>query len=133
MDIGEHSITLPTLSDINEQVDALIRRTVRDQLESLLLAVAEGEKLSHKHLKEKYLPEKLQLSASTAEDTGYERKDEKKSHRKMPDDSERCLAKISHGGRCTRKRRDMQFCGSHSATRKYGEFIQEDAHPSEMP
>jgi hypothetical protein len=125
MDIGEHIVVLPALSDINEQVDSLIRRTINARLEALILAIAEGEKLSHKYLIDKYLPDaSLSHVSSEASVAPSQAGDQSTSkfHRRIPEDSDRCLAKISNGNRCTRKRRDERFCGSHATSRKYGEI-----------
>lgn len=120
MDIGEHSISLPTLTEINDQVDGLIRRTTRMHLEALILRISDGEKIPIKHLMDKYLPETGDVTPSL-EVPSNSVSSATKQQRKLPADDDRCMANISNGTRCTRKKKTERFCGSHSTSRKYGE------------
>jgi hypothetical protein len=98
MEIGETSIQLPTLSEINTEINDLVTSMIRKRLEVILIQISEQEQIPRDKLFKAYL--------NDADLT------EKKQRKQILDDI-KCNAFTASGARCSRKQKLNGFCGSH--------------------
>lgn len=110
MDIGEISIFLPSVSQINDELTGVIKTHCTKAIEEILSDIAETYRIPIDELNEKYL-KVLDFGEISVLGRG----------KKSIDTKTRCCAKTSKG-RCTRKRKTGLFCGSHEHSRPYGEI-----------
>lgn len=114
MDFEHVQTRLPTLSEINDQLQLCINDGAKEVVQQLLHQIAAGEGLAYDYLHERY------GSSINVETSG------KKPRAQLSSDL-RCLAKISNNGRCSRKRKDGLYCGGHATKRPHGAFGEADA------
>lgn len=112
MDIGETEIRIPSLSVMNSQMVELIKEQVVNHLTKILTLVADEEQIPREQL----LKHLANLDINEANSTISL----SKKSRKEIDPAQRCHAITSKGKRCTRKKKEGIYCGSHSHTRPYG-------------
>lgn len=108
MDVREIPIMLPALTEINADIQDLIRKNVKTIVSEILKKVADNEHLEHDTLLKHFTEDMIE----------YDFKKKLKKHISVDD---RCIAKIGTGAQCTRHRKDKeQYCGSHLASRRFG-------------
>lgn len=123
MDIGEIEARLPTVSEINEQFVEVTKEYVRQKLTEVLLLIAHKEQTLSREELMKY------LDTLDFEDINSTVTLSKRSRRKI-NAEEQCHALTSKKVRCTRKKKNGLYCGSHINARPYGE-IDEEPHRSD--
>lgn len=114
MDIAEIDIKIPSLTLLNEQIIELIKEQVTTAVSRVLDQIAELERLPRDGLN--HYVDNLDFS-NIDKSLSQSRK-----LRREVESSQRCRAKTSRGVRCTRKKKDEMYCGSHIHTRPYGEL-----------
>lgn len=124
MDIGEIEARIPTVSEINEQLVDFIKDYVKRKVSDALTRVASQENLPRDKLMMHIQDIDFDDISSTISST--------RRPRKKVDSKNRCLAKTSTGGRCTRKRKDTKYCGGHEVSRRFGEAISSDEGELEL-
>jgi hypothetical protein len=108
MEIGDTSVQLPTLIEINAEINALVTSLVHKKLEEILTTIAEQEQIPRDRLFMNYL---------TSVDTIG------KKPRKLIPDEIRCTAIIASGERCSKQQqKDNKFCGNHINAHRFGEY-----------
>lgn len=113
MDFEHIQTRLPSLNEVNEQLQACINESTHTVVQRLLHQIAANENLSYDYLNEKYgnVSESISVNGST------------KKPRVPISSGTRCLAKISNNGRCSRSRKGKgMYCGGHAVKRPHGEF-----------
>ena len=120
MEVGNVPASLPSLTKINKELNALIEANVKLQLRQVLADIADKHRLSKNDLFRDYITditvEKLDTSNNTVK---------KRIRRNVPS-HERCTALTSNMEQCSRKRKGTNlFCGSHLNSRNYGVIDQE--------
>lgn len=116
-EIGETAIQLPLLSEINNELNALVNSTVHMKLEEILIKISECEQIPRERLLNKYLPE-VETS---------------KTPRKQLDTDIRCNARTAAGARCSRKQKNGKFCGSHVNTPPSKEYTTQPTIQTTQP
>jgi len=117
MDFEQTQVRFPTLSEFNDKLKLSVDATVRKLAMRLMDSIAKGEDMSLEYLLTKY---GNVLDNITVEPVA-------KKQRKTIPSNIRCLAKINGNGRCSRKRKDVSYCGGHNERRPHGEFSEEEA------
>jgi hypothetical protein len=114
MDIGEIEVKIPAISEINEQFVELTKGYVKQKLVDLLTFISIEENLPRDRLM-KYIH---QIDFDDINSTVAN----SRRTNKHIDAEDQCQAKTSKGVRCTRKKRNGAYCGSHLSSRPYGEI-----------
>lgn len=110
-------VSLPTLTDINNELNNLVSGTVKKELTVILTLISEEYGIPKNELVSKYLSK---LSVPDANDLT-------KKQKKAIDSADRCIAKIASGDQCSRRhKKDELYCGSHISSRPFGEFKIDD-------
>ena len=91
MDIGDITVAFPTLDKINSFISAKIEKEVHERLTQILIRISEQEQLSREKLFSQYL--------NTDNLNGA-----------------KCAAIISKGRQCTRKKKNGNYCATHTPT-----------------
>lgn len=118
MDIGEIEARLPTVSEINEQFVEVTKEYVRQKLAEILVLIAHKEQTLPREELMKY------LDMVDFEDINSTVTLSKRARRKI-NAEEQCNALTSKKVRCTRKKKNGLYCGSHTNARPYGEVSEE--------
>ena len=113
MDIGEIEVRIPSVSDINDQITEFVKDYVCKKTSSVLIKVSQEHNLPR---------DKLMSYIHQIEFDDISTTLSAKRPRKKVETKDRCLAKTSKGGQCTRKRKTDYYCGSHENSRPYGLF-----------
>jgi hypothetical protein len=90
MDIGEIAMSFPTLEEMNTLVTGRIEKCLHERLTQILIDISEQEHIPREKLFTKY------LNADSVNDA-------------------KCIAIISKGRQCTRKKKQGNFCATHFA------------------
>jgi hypothetical protein len=114
MDIGEIEARIPAVSDINEQIVEFTKDYVKQKLSDMLTLISVDENLPRDKLM-------LYIHKIDFDDITSTIANSKKV-RKTLDTEHQCKAKTSKGIRCTRKKKNGSYCGSHINSRPYGEI-----------
>lgn len=122
MDIGEIEARLPTVSEINEQFVETTKDYVKQKLTEVLMMIAHKEQTLSREELMKY------LDMVDFEDINMTVVHARRSRRKISSEDQ-CCALTSKKVRCTRKRKEGMFCGSHTNARPYGEI---EEHHTEL-
>lgn len=115
-DVGDIPVSLPTLTKINTEIDDLINDSVKSSLSTILEDVSQRYQLSFSELSDRYLKDfKLSDASDNNANTNCEKLISRQRKSKCEvEDSQRCIALILSGERCSRRRRqNSEFCGSH--------------------
>lgn len=115
MEVGEIPASLPSLTKINKELQRLIKVNVEQNLRTILLDIADKYRLSKNELMQNYLSDdKIVIKEDESSKTT------KRKRKKIPL-YERCTARTSSGDQCSRrKKKESEFCGSHSNSRNFG-------------
>ena len=89
MDIGDITVSFPTLDKINAFISAKIEKDVNERLTQILISISEQEQLSREKLFNQYLNTDCLNST-------------------------KCVAIIGKGRQCTRKKKNGNYCVSHT-------------------
>jgi len=126
MDVGEVELCLPSVSEMNEQFVQLLKDYAMRKASDLLTQIASTENLPRDKLMA-YL-HKMDFDDIVTTISNAKRP------RKKIESKDQCCAKTSKGDRCSRKRKEGTYCGSHLVSRPYGEVTDtEDSVPLERP
>lgn len=132
MEIGKIPVALPALTKINDELNKMVKTLATNQIRNVLSDISDKYGIAKNELFARYLS--ADLSIELAKDTNTDGSTEQqkgKRVRKAIADEDRCLAKISNGTRCSRRRKDENlYCGSHMTARPFGEFAPDDATES---
>ena len=117
--VGEILVSLPSIVRINEELNRVIVDTTKIRIRSVLTDISEEYGIARNELLSRYLTEELEIIKDSTSCI-KRAKGELKA-------SDMCLAKISTGKQCSRRHRENElYCGSHLASRPYGEFTRDE-------
>lgn len=112
MDIGETPVSLPSLIEINNELQNLTNDAIKTKLTQILADISDHYGIARNELMTRYMSESFSSTETPV-----------KKQRKALPTSDRCIAKIASGEQCSRRHKpDSQYCGSHVASRPFGEI-----------
>lgn len=129
MEIGKIPVALPALTKINDELNKMVKTLATSQLRNVLSDISDKYGIAKNELFARYLSTELSLDlAKENGENGSVEITKSRRTRKAIASEDRCLAKISNGTRCSRRKKDGNvYCGSHLTSRPFGEFSATDA------